>query len=60
MTVFGVRWYLRFALAYRNVEELLSDRATTVDHVTLYRRVPRFALLLAEAARAGRHRPGDR
>jgi transposase, IS6 family len=32
-----VRWYLRCSLSYRDVEELLSERGITVDHVTLYR-----------------------
>jgi hypothetical protein len=27
--VLAVRWYLRFALSYRDVEELLADRAST-------------------------------
>jgi hypothetical protein len=28
----AVRWYLRFALSYRNVEELLAERGIQVDH----------------------------
>ncbi len=39
----AVRWYLRFALSYRDVEELLAERGIVVDHVTLYRWVQRFA-----------------
>jgi transposase-like protein len=49
--VLAVRWYLRFGLSYRDVEELLAERGVEVDHVTLYRWVRRFAPLLAEAAR---------
>ena len=33
----AVRWYLRYSLSYRDVEELLAERGITVDHVTLYR-----------------------
>jgi transposase, IS6 family len=55
-----VRWYLRFALSYRDVEELLADRGIDVDHVTIYRWVQRFTPLLAEAARPCRHAVGDR
>src|SRR5262249_42078634 len=33
----AVRWYLRYALSYRDVEELLAERGVTVDHVTIYR-----------------------
>jgi transposase-like protein len=32
-----VRWYLRFGLSYRDVEELLAERGIEVDHVTVYR-----------------------
>jgi transposase, IS6 family len=58
--VLAVRWYLRFALSYRDVEELLADRGIDVDHVTIYRWVQRFTPLLAEAARPCRHAVGDR
>ena len=29
----AVRWYLRYALSYRDVEELLIERGIEVDHV---------------------------
>jgi IS6 family transposase len=56
----AVRWYLRFGLSYREVEELLAERSIEVDHVTIYRWVQRFTPLLIEAARPCRHVPGDR
>jgi transposase, IS6 family len=49
--VLAVRWYLRFGLSYRDVEELLAERGVEVDHVTVYRWVQRFTPLLADAAR---------
>jgi transposase, IS6 family len=55
-----VRWYLRFGLTYRDVEELLSERGIEVDHVTVFRWVQRFTPLLADAARPCRHAVGDR
>jgi transposase-like protein len=58
--VLAVRWYLRFGLSYRDVEELLSERGVEADHVTVYRWVLRLAPLLAEAARPCRHAVGDR
>jgi transposase-like protein len=58
--VVAVRWYLRFGLSYRDVEELLVERGVEVDHVSVYRWVQRFTPLLAEAARPCRHRVGDR
>ena len=33
----AVRWYLRFDLSYRDVEELLAERGVEVDHGTMYR-----------------------
>ena len=30
----AVRWYLRYGLSYRDVEELLAERGVEVDHVT--------------------------
>ena len=56
----AVRWYLRFGLSYRDVEELLAERGIEVDHVTVYRWVRRFTPPFVEAARPCRHNPGDR
>ena len=58
--VLAVRWYLRFGLSYRDVEELLAERGVEVDHVTIHRWVQRFTPLLADAARPCRHAVGDR
>jgi transposase-like protein len=33
--VFAVRWYLRYGLVYRDLEELLAERGIEVDHVTV-------------------------
>ncbi len=38
----AVRWYLRYGLSYRDVEELLAERGIEVDHVTVYRWVQTF------------------
>jgi transposase-like protein len=56
----AVRWYLRYGLSYRDVEELLAERGVTVDHVTIYRWVQRFTPEFIEAARPCRHAPGSR
>src|SRR3954454_10216073 len=58
--VVAVRWYLRYGLWYRDVEELLVERGVEVDHVTVFRWIQRFTPLLADAARFCRHSPGDR
>jgi transposase, IS6 family len=56
----AIRWYLRYSLSYREVEELLAERGVEVDHVTIYRWVQRFTPLLIDAARPCRHATGDR
>jgi IS6 family transposase len=56
----AVRWYLRYGLPYRDVEEVLAERGIQVDHVSVYRWVQRFTLLLIDAARPCGHAPGDR
>jgi hypothetical protein len=52
--VVAVRWYLRYGLSYRDVEELLLERGVEVDHVTVFGWVQRFTPLLA------RRRPDHR
>jgi transposase-like protein len=38
-----VRWYLRFGLSFRNLEEMMAERDLSVDHVTIWRWVQRYA-----------------
>jgi transposase, IS6 family len=54
----AVRWYLRYGLSYRDVDELLAERG--IEHVTVYRWVQRLTPLFTDAARALRHATGDR
>jgi transposase, IS6 family len=56
----AVRWYLRYGLSYRDVEELLVERRIEVDHVTIHQWVQRFTPLLIDAARPRRHPFGGR
>lgn len=41
--LWAVRWYLRFAVSFRDLEEMLAERGVRVDHVSLHRWVQRFA-----------------
>src|ERR1700730_13365593 len=41
--VLCVRWYLRFGLSFRNLEQIMAERNLTVDHVTIWRWVQRYA-----------------
>ena len=56
----AVRWYLRYGLSHRDVEDLLAERGVTVDHVTVYRWVQTFTGEFIDTARPLRHVPGDR
>ena len=60
VVLLAVRWYLRYGLSYRDVEELLAERGIDVDHVTIYRWVQRFTPLVIDAARPCRHSVGER
>lgn len=33
----NVRWYLRYPLSYRDLEEMMVERGLSVDHTTIYR-----------------------
>ncbi|MCJ2052608.1 IS6 family transposase, partial [Methylobacterium sp. J-070] len=37
LIVQAVSWYLRYALSYRDIEEMLLDRGLEVDHSTTKR-----------------------
>jgi transposase, IS6 family len=46
-----VRWYLRYVLSYRDLEEMMGERCLTVDHTTIYRWVQRYAPELEKRCR---------
>src|SRR3979490_331176 len=46
-----VRWYLRYALSYRDLEEMMLERGLHVDHTTIYRWVQRYAPELEKRSR---------
>ena len=47
-----VRWYLRYSLRYRALEEMMAERGLHVDHTTIYRWVQRYAPARAKRVRA--------
>ena len=53
-----VRWYLRFSLSYRDLEELMAERGLSVDHTTVGRWVQRYAPELDRRVRAELKRTG--
>ena len=55
-----VRWYLRYALSYRDVEDLLAERGLDVSYESVRRWVWKFGPLFARELRRRRHRPTSR
>ena len=47
----AVRWYLRYSLSFRDVEEMLSERGLEADHTTIWRWVQRYGPELEERLR---------
>ena len=39
----AVRWYLAYALSYRNIEELMAERGVSVDHSTINRWIIKYS-----------------
>src|SRR3546814_18870212 len=39
----AVRWYCRYPISYRDLEEMLAERGISVDHTTIYRWVQCYA-----------------
>ena len=43
IVLWAVRWYCRYAVSYRDLESMMTERGVAVDHSTIYRWVQRFA-----------------
>ena len=56
VVLFAVTFYLRYAVSYRDLEEIMAERGVDVDHASLNRWVVRYAPQLTEQARL-RKRP---
>ena len=40
--LWAVRWYCRYGVSYRDLEEMLTERGVPVDHTTIYRWVQKY------------------
>jgi transposase, IS6 family len=47
-----LRWYLRYSLSYRDLEEMMVERGLSVDHTSIYRWVQHYAPLVEKRCRA--------
>jgi transposase, IS6 family len=51
LIILCVRWYLRYSLSYRDLQEIVAERGLSVDHVTIWRWVQRYAPILHQRMR---------
>ena len=56
--VFAVTFYVRYAVSYRDLEEIMAERGVDVDHATLNRWVVKYAPVLADRARQRKRQAG--
>ena len=49
--LWAVRWYLRYTLSYRDLEEMMVERGVSLVHTTIYRWVQRYGPELDERCR---------
>ena len=43
IVLWAVRWYCRYGMSYRDLEQMMGERGVSVDHSTIYRWVQRCA-----------------
>ncbi len=48
----AVFFYVRYAVSYRDLEEIMAERGVVVDHATLNRWVVKFSPLISASAQA--------
>jgi putative transposase len=53
--LYAVYFYVRYAVSYRDLEEIMAERGVDVDHATLNRWVVKFSPLVAEAGQKLKH-----
>lgn len=42
--LWAVRWYCKYGISYRELQEMLAERGVNVDHTTIYRWVQRLTI----------------
>jgi len=46
-----VRWYLKYPLSYRNIEEMMAERGLSVTHTTIMRWVQQYSTIIYRKVR---------
>ncbi len=60
IVLWAVRWYCRYGISYRDLEQMMAERGVSVDHSTIYRWVQRYAPEIEERLRWHWRRPRSR
>ena len=55
--LWAVRWYCRYGISYRDLEQMMGERGVSVDHSTIYRWVQRYAPAMENRLRWQWRRP---
>jgi IS6 family transposase len=42
LVLWAVRWYCRYGVSYRDLEQMMGERGVSVDHSTIYRWVQKY------------------
>jgi IS6 family transposase len=58
--LWAVRWYCRYGISYRDLEQMMGERGVPVDHSTIYRWVQRYAPEIEKRLRWQWRRPQSR
>jgi transposase, IS6 family len=59
IVLWAVRWYCRYGVSYRDLEQMMGERGVSVDHSTIYRWVQRYAPEIEKRLRWQWRRPGS-
>ncbi len=59
IVLWAVRWYCRYAISYRDLEQMMAERGVRVDRATICRRVQHHAPEIEKRMRWQWRRPGS-
>ena len=43
IVLWAMRWYCRYGVSYRDLEQMMGERGVLIDHSTIYRWVQKYA-----------------
>jgi transposase-like protein len=59
IVLWAVRWYCRYGISYRDLEQMMAERGVDVDHSTIYRWVQKYAPEIEKRLRWQWRNPGS-